>query len=377
MTNNSGLMGDVFESQKRLLDAGDVDAEISDALARVGMASDIDRAYVFSVERRNNGTHVASQRYEWVREGISPQIDNPDLQEVPLEEAGYGRWVRLLSDYLPVFGLVEEFPAEEQPLLTVQSILSLLVIPIFADDELWGFVGFDDCRRRKVWTRSDVDLLLSLSIAIGARVTERTGDDGEDSIETQAANYVTAVQSIIQLKDVTGSSRPLSDLLEQSRARIRALVAAHRFLMRSGDGKWVNVEDFMHYWEKELRLSLDECRQRDLRLRTMSEPFSFPRKLALNAGLIIHELLLAYSCGPETTEDFGEISIGVHKERGTAVVRLRLDGADEEGAHRAPDPLGLVLVRRMTQGLDGNFEAPSGDAAARVVIPIGGAESEE
>ena len=366
------LLDPVLESHARLFSSADVAADISQALARVGSASDVDRTYVFEVTTLPDGSHVASHRYEWVREGIEPELDNPELEAVPLQEAGYGRWIRLLSDYQPVFGLVEEFPVEEQPLLSMQSILSLLVIPIFADGELWGFVGFDDCRRRKVWTRSDVDLLLSLSIAIGARLGSRS--PGSHEVDAGAANYMVIVGGLVGLRDLTGSRQPLSDLLQQIKARIRALVAIHRFLVRGRHPPAIDIAALLSFWEGEMREALDDCGQRDLRLRTMAESFDVPRGLVLETALVIHELLLAYACTNAPSQRHGTLSLGVHEEHGTTVVRLRLEGTegDEESSHGAPDALGLVLVRRIVQALAGHVEIPAADAAARIVIPLQG-----
>ncbi len=367
------LLDPVLESHARLFSSTDVAVDISQALARVGSASDVDRAYVFEATALPDGTHVASHRFEWVREGIEPQLDNPELQDVRLQEAGYGRWLRLLNDYQPVFGLVEDFPVEEQPLLTMQDILSLLVIPIFSDGELWGFVGFDDCRRRKVWTRSDVDLLISLSIAIGARLGTRA--PGSQEIDAGAVNYMEIVRGLVGLRDLTKSRQPLSDLLQQIRARIRALVAIHRFLVRGRRRPTIDIAALLSFWEGELRDALDDCGRRDLRLRTMAESFDFPRGLVLETALVIHELVLAYSCTNAPSEQQrGTMSLGVHEEHGTAVVRLRFEGreAQAETAHGSPDALGLVLVRRIVQALAGHVEIPAADAAARIVIPLQG-----
>lgn len=371
-SHKSNLLDPVLESHARLFSSTDVAIDISQALARVGSASDVDRAYVFEVTALPDGSHVASHRFEWVREGIEPQLDNPELQDLPLQQAGYGRWIRLLSDYQPVFGLVEEFPVEEQSLLSMQGILSLLVIPIFSDGELWGFVGFDDCRRRKVWTRSDVDLLLSLSIAIGARLGSR--DVASYEVDAGAVNYMEIVRSLVGLSDLTGSRQPLSGLLQQIRARIRALVAIHRFLVRSRYRPTIDIAALLSFWEGEIRDALDDCGRRDLRLRAMAESFDFPRGLVLETALVIHELVLAYSCTNARSERRGTLSLGVHEDHGTAVVQLRLEGeeAEDETAHGAPDALGFVLVRRIVQALAGHVEIPAADAAARIVIPLQG-----
>lgn len=369
----SELVEPVFASHERLLGSTDLSADIDAALGLVGAASDIDRVYVFELTALPDGTHSASQRFEWVREGIVPQLENPDLQDVPLEAAGYGRWVRLLEDYRPVFGLIREFPPEEQPRLSAQDILSLLVIPIFTEGRLWGFVGFDDCRHHKVWTRVDIDLLLSLSIAIGARLASAEG--GTEGVAEGALSYVSVVRNLANLRELAGSRRPLSDLQNQSRARIRALVGIHRFLLVSQTRAYVDAAELLAFWEDELRTTLDECGSRDLRIRAMSESFGFPRGLILQTMLIVHELVLAYTCDNPDGYREGGISLGMHEENGTAVIRLRLEGhAEEDGVHSAPDPLGLVLVRRIIQELDGYLEVPAAEATARLVVPLRDAE---
>jgi two-component sensor histidine kinase len=278
--------------------------------------------------------------------------------------------MRLLTSYRPVFGIVEEFPESEQPLLAAQSILSLLVLPIFADGELWGFVGFDDCHRRKVWTRADVDLLLSLSISIGARLTRARGLRGDDA---HAAEFVAVVKSLMKLKDVAGSRQPLTEMHEHLQARIRALVGIHRYLVTNGDRPTVDAADLVSFWETELRRSLEDCSTCELRIRAMAESFAFPRGLVLETALLIHELVLAYACVAEAKRWGSRIAVGMHEDRGTAVIRLRLEGSDEIAGHGAtPDPLSLVLVRRIAQALSGHLEVPGEDAAARLVIPLFG-----
>jgi two-component sensor histidine kinase len=364
---DAGLIDPVLESHTRLLASEDIAQEITDALATVGRASGVDRVYLFEISEGPDGSLSASQRYEWVREGVRPEIDNPDLQNVPLEAAGYGRWARLLADYQPVFGVVEEFPAEEQPLLAAQSILSLLVLPVFSDGSLWGFVGFDDCRRRKAWTRGDVDLLLSLSISIGARVAR---DRGRRGVDAHAAEFVGVVKSLMKLKDVAGSRQPLEEILEQLRARIRALVGIHRYLVTTGDGPTVDADDLLTFWETELRRSVDGCGPGDVRVRAMAESFALPRALVLKLALLVHELVLAYVCTFEAG-GAGGLSVGVHEEHGTAVIRVHLEtdgGNPPVGA--TPDPLGLVLVRRIAQALSGYLLAPAGAATAQLVIPL-------
>ncbi|TFU27049.1 EAL domain-containing protein [Thermus tengchongensis] len=89
---------------------------LGDALEQVALALSTHRAYLFRLEERH-GVWYASQLAEWAGPGTSPQIQNPALQNLPLREAGYGRWLeRFLKDQA-VAGPVASFPEEEKPLL--------------------------------------------------------------------------------------------------------------------------------------------------------------------------------------------------------------------------------------------------------------------
>jgi signal transduction histidine kinase/DNA-binding response OmpR family regulator len=145
-------------------------------LSVLGEASDQDRVYVFEYTSPGNGEDgLIHQRVEWVREGISAQIDNPDLQNIPFETS-LPRWARLLKKGQYIQGLVQDFPEEERPLLEDQHILSLLVVPIFNKERFWGFVGFDNCHEAYVWTHSERSVLNSIASSMGAAFLRREAE---------------------------------------------------------------------------------------------------------------------------------------------------------------------------------------------------------
>ena len=140
--------------------------------------------------------------------------------------------------------------------------------------------------------------------------------------------------------------------------------------MRRRDEADLDSDTFMDFWDKELRRSLDDCGQPMLRLRTMAAPFGIPRAVQLDLGLLLHELVLAFACRHAATYRAGALSLGMHEERGAAVIRLRLEGEGAEENHETPDAVGLVLVRRFAQALSGYLQVPAADASARIVVPL-------
>lgn len=143
---------------------------IAAVLMRFGEAAQVSRIYIFENQRTASGTWLTSQRYEWCAPGIVPQIDNPDLQDIPLQDAGYGRWIDLLGAGNPVHGHIRDFPESERALLEVQGILSLVVMPIWVGGVWWGFIGFDSCDREHAWSQAELDALQTAASTLGAAI---------------------------------------------------------------------------------------------------------------------------------------------------------------------------------------------------------------
>ncbi len=155
---------------RHFLEGGDLGKGIERLLADLGEVTQVSRVYIFANDHHPNGSLTMSQRYEWVAGGISVHLDNPALQNIDYVEAGYARWGDLLAAGQPVYGLVRDFPANEQPLLLEQDIRSLLVVPIIVQGQWWGFLGFDECTRERQWLPADVHVLQATADLIGAAI---------------------------------------------------------------------------------------------------------------------------------------------------------------------------------------------------------------
>lgn len=164
------LLRGVAIATNALLTVGDYRLAIDTALATLGSATQTDRIYIFeNHEHPDNQDLVISQRWEWVSEGITPEIDNPELQNLPYSEF-LPRWHTELSSGRAVVGLVKNFPESERKLLEPQNILSILVVPIIIKDHNWGFVGFDQCHKEHQWTTTEITTLWAIAGSIGGTI---------------------------------------------------------------------------------------------------------------------------------------------------------------------------------------------------------------
>ena len=163
------LMAVAF-SAEQFLQNPNINISTPDVLERLGEATNVSRVYIFEIHTDNGGLLLSSQRFEWAATGITPQINNPDLQGIPVIEAGFGRWVETFSQNKPLFGIVTDFPDPEQELLKAQGILSIAVVPIFKGSDLWGFIGFDDCVNEQEWTMPEIEVLRAAANILGAAI---------------------------------------------------------------------------------------------------------------------------------------------------------------------------------------------------------------
>jgi PAS domain S-box-containing protein len=153
------------------------ESSIEPILETLGHATEVSRVYVFGNRTRKDGTLVTSQRHEWVAAGIKPQLDNSNLQELPLLEAGFGRWVETLGSHELIYGHVMEFPGPEKKVLSAQDIISIMVAPIFVGHDWWGFIGFDDCLTAREWSPIEIEALKTAANVLGAAIQRTQAEE--------------------------------------------------------------------------------------------------------------------------------------------------------------------------------------------------------
>ena len=136
----------------------------------VGNQVEVDRIYYWDIHLDPiSGDELTSQRFEWVKNGIEPMIDNPELQNLPIETAE--DFLAPLIVKKPFERIIRELPDSNlKEILQSQNILSILVLPIFIEDKLYGFIGFDDCTKERIWNTTETDFLRSITSNLSSAI---------------------------------------------------------------------------------------------------------------------------------------------------------------------------------------------------------------
>lgn len=204
LRQREAILSAVAFATETLFRSSDWTENIQTILARLGQATDASRVYIFENYTDATGTLFTTQRYEWVAPGITPQIDNPDLQAVPYHAAGFGRWVEVMSQRHPIYGVVRDFPAGEREFLAAQDILSIIVMPIYTGTHWWGFIGFDECRYERKWSAIEIDALRIAADNLGSAIARLQTEQALRLSEDRYRDLFEHSPAIIVLHDLQG-----------------------------------------------------------------------------------------------------------------------------------------------------------------------------
>lgn len=145
-----------------------LDEVINRTLARIGHASSVDRSYIFQF---NDDISSMTNTHEWCAPGINPEIEN--LQDLPTSIFPYT--MKTLGDNQVLnIQRVADLPPEaqsEKEILQAQDIVSMMIVPLYGESKLLGYMGFDSVVDEKVWNENDIDLLKTVANDIANAIT--------------------------------------------------------------------------------------------------------------------------------------------------------------------------------------------------------------
>jgi len=145
-------------------------------LEPVAIATGASRVYLFENHPGEDGRRLMSQRWERVAPGVEPQIDNPEMLNLPWDTPGLDEMGSVLERGDVYSRHSRDVASEFRAILESQDICSVLIVPVFTGGRWWGFVGFDECRRERHWSRAEIDALRIGADLFGAYLERRRLD---------------------------------------------------------------------------------------------------------------------------------------------------------------------------------------------------------
>lgn len=132
------------------------DESVNEILSITGDFISADRAFVFLYHFDKN---LIEYRYEWVKKGIRPEINNIKYTKVEdFQTEWVDKHLRGESVFIPNVDNLDK-TSMVYKILSSQDIKSVITIPLMNGSECLGFVGFDDVSNNRIWDTKERNLL--------------------------------------------------------------------------------------------------------------------------------------------------------------------------------------------------------------------------
>ncbi|MCL1915329.1 MAG: transporter substrate-binding domain-containing protein [Desulfovibrionaceae bacterium] len=167
LDSQHSIMGIINYAAVLLLESGAEDylGALNRSMEMLCNCLEADRVYLWQNIRKDDGRLYYRQVCKWTH--TDWKMDD-SLFEFSYQET-LPSWEELLSKGEILNGPLDTLPEATQGFFSPYQLQSLLVVPLFLRGEFWGFVSFDDCHRRRVFSDSEENALRSWGLlAVGS-----------------------------------------------------------------------------------------------------------------------------------------------------------------------------------------------------------------
>lgn len=202
IANNLKQQEILSEISLRYNTLSDFPEKTQDALQIIGQHIKVSRVYIF--ENSLDGL-TTSNTYEWCQQGINPQIEQ--LKSISYANISSFKEL-LLTEGVICANDITKLPDEIKVMLEAQDVKSIIVLPLLIEGEFLGFIGFDECNSTRAWTKSEQELLRTISNLISNAFIR---DEINTKLAIQAKENSGIINSIPdQIVRISGSGKIIS-----------------------------------------------------------------------------------------------------------------------------------------------------------------------
>ena len=195
------LLAAANKAQALVQGIGPLDEAIPPALALLGQAMHVDRAYLCEyLPDPENSIGRLAHHHTW------HHPDAPDLpvaaDHVLLHQRLFSELYRKLAAGQIVQIRTSELPSVQRASIEEHAIRSLIVIPLHVAGAWWGCLGFEDMRQERTWDGMDEFLLRTFAGSLGAALTNRTMVQQLASRDRMLRGVALATQALLSSPDI-------------------------------------------------------------------------------------------------------------------------------------------------------------------------------
>jgi PAS domain S-box-containing protein len=184
----SDMLSEIAKNTEQFLINKNNDQIFEATFNSIGKVLGVDRLSFFENDTKNQ---TLNQKYRWLKETQSLAEINPILKTVPhiLLHDIY----ELLLNKKYYFKLIDKIENPDlKNLLLSLGVKSILFLPVFVKNQLYGVLTFDDSTQERIWSEDEINILQTLSnnisFAIDRNINENIISESEERFRLIANN---------------------------------------------------------------------------------------------------------------------------------------------------------------------------------------------
>ena len=146
-------------------DSGDIVSSINEGMEMIGHALKVDRINIWrSVMKEKEPEY--HRDYSWLSEAVITKRWLP----YTLRNLGELGWTKKFYDKECIIGTLSTVSKNEQNFLRMYEMQSVVIIPLFIDDEFWGLFTVENCFAEKNFTDDEINIMHSVSLMMATKI---------------------------------------------------------------------------------------------------------------------------------------------------------------------------------------------------------------
>lgn len=274
LSYKSDILAEINHITEKFLKSKNTNEIIEGSLDAIGRITNVSRLSYFE---SNNELGIFSQKFRWWAEKMKVIAPNPELARLP--QSAFREVIDDMHSQKYYTAIVSKIQNKNlREFFANFHIQSILILPIFVKESLYGFIVFDDNNYERIFTQDEISILGSLtnniSSAFERNINEKIIYDSEEKFRLLADNipgtvYLsrfdeTASKVFLNDEIVKLTGYPKSDFLENKVSFLslihpdekEQIISEQESLIRNGkaihsiyrivhkDGTFVWVEEF-------------------------------------------------------------------------------------------------------------------------------------
>jgi two-component system NtrC family sensor kinase len=160
----------VNDAASRILMSGGWRPIVEKMLTQLGPVMGVSRVWLWQNSITSEGTYLQDDLFEWDAPGVHRVMGDARLAGIALKDTAFQEVRARRSRGEVVHGPVSELTEDQRAWMGMVDVKSYLRVPIMAEGEWWGSVGFDDCLIERSWRPLDLETLRALAGLIGVAI---------------------------------------------------------------------------------------------------------------------------------------------------------------------------------------------------------------